>query len=121
MDEDFDYSDPENELEDNFIELANGVGDSTEEFDENIFTDSEDDSFDDDDDRWTFDKEKPKSRFAHTMDSITSCSTIRRNDNLRLLDEKFEKVVDYIDNKKLNSQVSYFRCLLDMKKTKLVL
>ncbi|CAG9863624.1 unnamed protein product [Phyllotreta striolata] len=100
MDDDFDYSDPENELEDNFIELAKGdfITEEGEEEDMNSDFSDECDSFDEEDERWkgAFDKEETKSRFTNY--SITS-SVIRRNENLRLLDEKFEKMfIDYDEN-----------------------
>ncbi|KAG5891996.1 hypothetical protein JTB14_007744 [Gonioctena quinquepunctata] len=95
MDEDFDYSDPENQLEDNFMELANGVS-SNKEF-------SEDEEYFDSDkegsltgSEQSFEKEETKSRFTNY--SMTS-SVIRRNEQLTLLDEKFEKMYAvYEDN-----------------------
>lgn len=98
MDEDFDYSDPENELEDNFIELAQGVA-SDQEFDEddddyNLGSDFEDDEEMDEvgslpGSERTYDEEETKSRF--TSYSMTS-SVMRRNEQLSLLDNRFEKV-----------------------------
>lgn len=96
MDDDFDYSDPENQLEDNFIELANGIA-SDQEFDadEEIEMDS---NFDDEEmdevgslsgSQHSFKEEETKSRFTNY--SMTS-SVMRRNEQLTLLDERFEKV-----------------------------
>lgn len=96
MDDDFDYSDPENQLEDNFIDLAEGVasdqeidGDDqsnfgSEEMDEVGSLDGSDQSFS---------REETRSKF--TTYSMTS-SVMRRNDQLSLLDEKFEKVLNSI-------------------------
>ncbi|XP_049817052.1 protein LTV1 homolog [Aethina tumida] len=105
MDEDFDYSDPENELEDNFIELAQGVA-SDQEFDEddddyNLGSDFEDDEEMDEvgslpGSERTYDEEETKSRF--TSYSMTS-SVMRRNEQLSLLDNRFEKMyADYDEN-----------------------
>lgn len=96
MDDDFDYSDPENELEDNFIELANGIASDQEfEADEEVEMDS---NFDDEEadevsslsgSEQSFNDVETKSRFTNY--SMTS-SVMRRNDQLTLLDERFEKV-----------------------------
>lgn len=96
MDEDFDYDDPENELEDNFIELANAEGieeeDNDAEYsDENCVSDDEerDEVGSLQGSKFSFDEEETKSRF--TQYSMSS-SVIRRNEQLTLLDDKFEKV-----------------------------
>lgn len=104
MDDDFDYDDPDNQLEDNFIELAQGVASDDEfnEIDEDNYVDSDFDDEDMDDvgslggsDR-SFSKEETKSRF--TSYSMTS-SVMRRNDQLTLLDDRFEKMyAGYDDN-----------------------
>lgn len=99
MDEDFDFEDPGNELEDNFIELANAEGSGRE-------MDSRDDDDDDDDmsngnkseddelgslcgPQYTFADEETKSRFTNYS---MSSSVIRRNEHLTLLDDRFEKM-----------------------------
>lgn len=97
MDEDFDYDDPENELEDNFIELANAEG-SEEEYDSDA-DHSDEDSLTEDEERdevgslqgsqFSFNEEETKTRF--TQYSMSS-SVIRRNEQLTLLDDKFERV-----------------------------
>lgn len=91
MDEDFDYDDPENQLEDNFIELANAECSEDEEYDAELG-----DSDEERDEvgslhgsQFSFDEEETKSRF--TQYSMSS-SVIRRNEQLTLLDDKFEKV-----------------------------
>ncbi|EFA07437.1 protein LTV1 homolog [Tribolium castaneum] len=101
MDEDFDYSDPENQLEDNFIELAEGVA-SDQEFDDEFEVESDLGSEERDevgslpDSQLSFNEEETKSRF--TSYSMTS-SVIRRNEQLTLLDDRFEQMyADYDDN-----------------------
>lgn len=95
MDEDFDYSDPENQLEDNFIELADGVA-SDQEFDDEFEMGSDFGSEEMDDvaslpgSQQSFNEEETKSRFTNY--SMTS-SVIRRNEQLTLLDDRFEKVI----------------------------
>lgn len=87
MDEDFDFGNPDNELEDNFIELAEGVA-SDQEFDEEFDEFGSEDA-DDLGSLRSYSDEETKSRF--TTYSMTS-SVIRRNDQLTLLDDRFEKV-----------------------------
>ncbi|KAJ8948130.1 hypothetical protein NQ318_008483 [Aromia moschata] len=96
MDEDFDYSDPENQLEDNFIELANGIasdqgsGESEESELDSDFDDNEMDEIGSlHGSQNSFGDEETKTRFTNY--SITS-SVMRRNDQLTLLDERFEKM-----------------------------
>ena len=93
LDDDFNYDDPDNLLEDNFIELANQEGsddDGSDEFDE------EDEDEDDDvaslDNEMHFEEEETKSRFTNY--SMTS-SVMRRNEQLSLLDSRFERVSIY--------------------------
>ncbi|KAJ8931610.1 hypothetical protein NQ314_015472 [Rhamnusium bicolor] len=93
MDDDFDYSDPQNQLEDNFIELANGIS-SDQEFEDEYELESnfEDEEIDDvsslDGSQKLYAEEETKSKFTNY--SMTS-SVIRRNEQLTLLDERFEK------------------------------
>lgn len=102
MDEDFDYADPENELEDNFIELANDKP-SDDDSDSNCDQKSDFDSnFEEDDEvgsldgpQFTFKEEETKSRFTNYS---MSSSVIRRNEQLTLLDDKFEKVWVYLES-----------------------
>uniref|UniRef100_A0A182ITA9 Protein LTV1 homolog n=1 Tax=Anopheles atroparvus TaxID=41427 RepID=A0A182ITA9_ANOAO len=113
LDEDFDYENPENELEDNFMELAmqEGGGDPSEDdfFDENDeegaeheldsdgmagdYSDEERDGLgplDDD-----YGREETKSRFTEYS---MSSSVIRRNEQLTLLDDRFEKFFEQYDD-----------------------
>lgn len=93
MDEDFDYNDPDNQLEDNIMELLNAEGSDDECDEEDVrsdfgYSDEERDevgSLNDD----MFMDEETKSRF--TEYSLSS-SVIRRNDQLTLLDDRFEQV-----------------------------
>ncbi|XP_048000939.1 protein LTV1 homolog [Leguminivora glycinivorella] len=120
LDEDFDFEDPQNELEDNFIELAMGEGaDDGEEYEE----DDEDadsvsgdsgqafasdlDSDDDTDPQegrrlaaWDSDKHDTKSRFSQYS---MSSSVIRRNQGLTLLDDRFEKMFAEYDDTELGA------------------
>lgn len=104
MDDDFDYDDPENQLEDNFIELAEGVSSTNDYFDENDednyeYSDYNSEGLDDVrslGSEQSFSKEETKSRFTNY--SMTS-SVMRRNDQLTLLDDRFEKMyADYDEN-----------------------
>jgi len=121
LEDDFDFEDPENVLEDDFIKLANDgdleiMDDSkiTEEDKEGLFSDDDDgdnsedysDMDSDDDDNGEgqdklgnlqrrkyadFDEEETKSRFTNYS---MSSSVIRRNEQLTLLDERFEKMYE---------------------------
>lgn len=103
LDDDFDFEDPENQLEDNFIELANAECSDIDE-DEEINSEFDGESSDgnlngeiecEDDEYFCYNKantarsEGQKSRF--TEYSHTSY-TANRNENLKFLDAKFEKV-----------------------------
>ncbi|CAD7088232.1 unnamed protein product [Hermetia illucens] len=111
LDEDFDFEDPENQLEDDFVVQAMGGEDEDDEFDEDEeYEDEEDEEevdFDSDnlgdsdvsdaelEDKLgplmkerRFSDEETKSRFTEYS---MSSSVIRRNEQLNLLDERFEK------------------------------
>ncbi|CAK1543476.1 unnamed protein product [Leptosia nina] len=114
LDEDFDFEDPDNELEDNFIELAMGEGSGDEDVDdeddsmgsdddsnEAFGSDDELDSDDDSQDRarprmaeWS-NKDDTKSRFSQYS---MSSSVIRRNQGLSLLDNRFERMFAEYDD-----------------------
>lgn len=104
MDEDFDFDDPDNQLEDNFIELANAVNSDEDEMDdEDVSSDMGGYSSEEQDEvpslngsEHTFDHEETKSRFTEYS---MSSSVMRRNNQLTLVDERFEKMfADYDDN-----------------------
>lgn len=98
MDEDFDYNDPDNQLEDNFIELANAEGASDDEECSDVGSDFGSDYADEEQDevaslngpQFTFADEETKSRFTEYS---MSSSVMRRNQQLTLLDDRFEKVI----------------------------
>ncbi|KAJ8925295.1 hypothetical protein NQ315_009124 [Exocentrus adspersus] len=98
MDEDFDYSDPENQLEDNFIQLANGGG--YEEIDSNFDDEEVDEVCSLPGSRHSFDDEETKSKFTNYS---MSSSVIRRNEQLTLLDRRFEKAFEEYDGNKIDS------------------
>nr|CAG4646376.1 EOG090X08PQ [Macrothrix elegans] len=119
LDDDFDYEDPENELEDDFMALANATppdGEEESEGDSEDYEDLEDEEEGDeegeeeeDDDSLGdmaeldygpgFDDDK-KSRF--TEYSMTS-SVIRRNKNLTLLDDRFEQLMAQYDDEEMGA------------------
>lgn len=100
MDDDFDYSDPENQLEDNFIEIANAerVGGESEDYDDDESYEDDEADYDSeerdevcslDGPQYSFKDEETKSRFTeYSMSSLV----IKRNEQLTLLDNRFEKV-----------------------------
>ncbi|CAJ1052839.1 protein LTV1 homolog [Xyrichtys novacula] len=123
LDEDFDFDDPDNILEDDFIFKANSasravdVGSGEEE------DDDDDDEWEDTDDEGDFDSEggfsgdadvenggrdrdflfmdeETKSRF--TEYSMTS-SVMRRNEQLTLLDDRFEKFYEQFDDDEIGA------------------
>ncbi|XP_053316853.1 protein LTV1 homolog [Spea bombifrons] len=123
LDDDFDFEDPENQLDDDFVIQANdpssrnknhyGKGDEEwEDMDSDV--DSKEGDFDsdrptsDDDDRgdsgsvngFLFMQEETKSRF--TEYSMTS-SIMRRNEQLTLLDERFEKFYEQFDDDEIGA------------------
>lgn len=93
LDEDFDFADPNNQLEDDFILKANAVDSVTElrqiEEKSDSDTDSTGSVSDSGEDSEEFDEEETKSRFTNY--SITS-SVMRRSKGLQQVDAMFEKV-----------------------------
>lgn len=116
LDEDFNFDDPSNVLEDNFMELAMGGEDGPEEdyFDEEDedgeYSDVDsngaemsDDGGDEERDGLgplAFDREETKSRFTEYS---MSSSVIRRNEQLTLLDDRFEKFFEQYDDPELGA------------------
>ncbi|XP_063773536.1 protein LTV1 homolog [Pseudophryne corroboree] len=120
LDEDFDFDDPENQLEDDFILKANDPAsvDNGQEYggddDEWEDVDSEEDDFDSDgppsdeeerqgDDpmkQFMFMHEETKSRFSQYS---MSSSVMRRNEQLSLLDERFEKFYEQFDDDEIGA------------------
>ncbi|XP_051559912.1 protein LTV1 homolog [Myxocyprinus asiaticus] len=116
MDEDFDFSDPENMLDDDFVIKANdamgNIGGDDDEWED---TDEEDDEEEEQDydstDGLSLDEEggprefmfgdcETKSRF--TEYSLTS-SVMRRNEQLTLLDDRFEKFYEQFDDDEIGA------------------
>lgn len=121
LDDDFDYENPDNILEDDFIVKANTAGgamgtegdDHDDDDDEWEDTDEEDDfdsagDFSSDEDvegggrsrEFLFMNEETKSRF--TEYSMTS-SVMRRNEQLTLLDDRFEKFYEQFDDDEIGA------------------
>ncbi|XP_050450944.1 protein LTV1 homolog [Cataglyphis hispanica] len=124
MDDDFDFDDPENQLEDNFIEMANAgssdcensdgeyeyeLNESRNEYNESDISSEGNMNLDDEeaDDvhslngpQYTFKEEETKSRF--TEYSISS-SVMRRNEQLALLDDKFEQMYAAYDENEIGA------------------
>lgn len=98
LDDDFDYNNPDNELEDNFMEMAAGGDCGYEDDDEYSDIDSNFDENDEDRDELgplrMYVDEETKSRFTEYS---MSSSVIRRNEQLQLLDERFEKFYERYD------------------------
>lgn len=121
MDEDFNFEDPENALEDNFMELANASGASDDDDDDddasiNSDFNMSDDNFDEDvsdgvnsesrDELGSlsgpcqFEDEETKSRFTEYS---MSSSVMRRNQQLSLLDNRFEKIFEEYDDNEIGA------------------
>ncbi|KAK5648696.1 hypothetical protein RI129_003588 [Pyrocoelia pectoralis] len=100
MDEDFDYENPENELEDNFIELANADVSEDVDIDSDLNSEALDEVNSLEDREYTFRDEETKSRFTEYS---MSSSVMRRNDQLTLLDDKFEQMYATYDDTEIGA------------------
>lgn len=114
LDDDFDYENPDNELEDNFMEMANGGAGGMDVLDEEEGEWGSDFSGDDEYDEEgeerdlvrelrnmkRFDGEETKSRFTEYS---MSSSVIRRNEQLSLLDDRFEKFFEMYDEPEIGA------------------
>ncbi|XP_063629480.1 protein LTV1 homolog [Cydia splendana] len=120
LDEDFNFEDPDNELEDNFIELAMGDGngdDGSEDGEDGDSMENDSDQafasdLDSDDDSnpqegrggrmpaWDREQQDTRSRFSQYS---MSSSVIRRNQGLTLLDDRFEKMFLEYDDTELGA------------------
>ena len=116
LDDDIDFDDPENFLEDDFIQLANSENSKNREYfetEQNFESDDEEgwetdsnvssdigsnDLGSDDESNTSFDE--TKSRFTYY--SMTS-SVIRRAEGLKLLDDKFDKIMEEYDEENLGA------------------
>ncbi|KAL4236880.1 Protein ltv1 [Mactra antiquata] len=111
LDDDFDYENPDNQLEDDFIQMANPEGgqghddsdlEEVSDLDSDVAQMSDNDDFDGDfqyGDRMFMDEET-KSRFTNYS---MSSSVIRRNQGLSLLDDKFEKLYEEYDDAEIGA------------------
>ena len=116
LDEDFDFENPDNQLEDDFIEKAmEGAGEADDEFyddDDDDYSDVDsDDLFNEEDDEaddqlgplmreHDFENEEKKSRFTEYS---MSSSVIRRNEQLTLLDDRFEEFFKNYDEPEIGA------------------
>ncbi|XP_057700544.1 protein LTV1 homolog isoform X1 [Corythoichthys intestinalis] len=112
LDEDFDYDDPDNALEDDFIAKANCASGAQPGDDDDSWEDTDDDedgefdsegAFSDDEGNameFPFDEEETRTRF--TEYSMTS-SVMRRNEQLSLLDDRFEKFYEQFDDDEIGA------------------
>uniref|UniRef100_A0A3Q3J748 Protein LTV1 homolog n=1 Tax=Monopterus albus TaxID=43700 RepID=A0A3Q3J748_MONAL len=107
LDDDFNYDDPDNILDDDFIKTTNTFNedddDEWEDTDEEGDFDSEGGLSEDEDDRCgelLFADEETRSRF--TEYSLTS-SVMRRNEQLTLLDDRFEKFYEQFDDDEIGA------------------
>jgi len=111
MDEDFNFDDPDNALDDDFVAFAMGEGggadensdeydgDASDEEEEDWETDSDcmggrsddEEEFDEVPELQAFDEEETRTKFTNYS---MSSSIIRRNKELSLLDDKFERFMD---------------------------
>lgn len=103
LDDDFDFSDEENILEDDFVQLAEGpagnarVGDEdSDSWEDDEDGDEEDvDSVEGSEERFSFTEEETRSRFTNYS---MSSSVIRRSEGLKTLDERFEEMFKQYDD-----------------------
>ncbi|XP_061881992.1 protein LTV1 homolog [Entelurus aequoreus] len=110
LDDDFDYDDPENELEDDFVVQANNASAAVELSDEDEEWEDTDDDEDSDSEgglsedggprEHLFLDEETKSRF--TEYSLTS-SVMRRSEQLTLLDDRFEQMYQQYDDDEIGA------------------
>ncbi|XP_077427220.1 protein LTV1 homolog isoform X2 [Vanacampus margaritifer] len=119
LDEDFDFDDPDNALEDDFVAKANSaecakLRSRHDHDDDDSWEDADDDEDEDEDEdlnsnfsnadgdagEFLFDEEETRTRF--TDYSMTS-SVMRRNEQLSLLDDRFEKFYEQFDDDEIGA------------------
>uniref|UniRef100_A0A3B3Z904 Protein LTV1 homolog n=1 Tax=Periophthalmus magnuspinnatus TaxID=409849 RepID=A0A3B3Z904_9GOBI len=118
LDEDFDFDDPENILDDDFILKANSsdrmafTGADEEDDDDEEWEDTDEEDFESDGGlsdgqiqdggarEFMFEDEETRTRF--TEYSMTS-SVMRRNEQLTLLDDRFEKFYEQFDDDEIGA------------------
>lgn len=98
LDDDFNFEDPDNELEDDFITLANNDGISTENKNEDDGGSASDsDAFDDE---YCDSDEEKKTRFTNYS---MSSSILPRSEILQTLDDRFEKIYEQYDEDEIGA------------------
>lgn len=117
LDDDFDYDNDDNKLDDNFIKMAMGVEGDDEDCDDDSEYSDIDSNFDEDEEDGDdelrdrlgplrgqrfpgFDDEETKSRFTEYS---MSSSVMRRNEQLELLDDRFEKFFERYDEPEIGA------------------
>lgn len=112
LDDDFDFDNPDNQLEDDFIQIANNSNMDEEQDESDLETVSDlgsdvaeisDNDFFDTEYKYgdqMFMDEETKSRFTNYS---MSSSVIRRNQGLALLDDRFEKLYEEYDDAEIGA------------------
>ncbi|EEC05826.1 conserved hypothetical protein [Ixodes scapularis] len=112
LDDDFDFEDEDNELEDDFVKLADGPAqEGIEGIDEGAMEDDNSDDYVTDDEEevgsddgseggFSFAEEEVRSRFTNYS---MSSSVIRRTEGLKTLDERFEQLFEQYDDLELGA------------------
>ncbi|XP_075233270.1 LTV1 ribosome biogenesis factor [Lycorma delicatula] len=119
MDEDFDYDNPDNILQDDFIQIADGVISDDESNKIYMGSDNENDygevdnrsdqmwSSDEEDERYddvgSLDNEDMKSTKSRFTEYSMSSSVIKRNKQLTLLDDRFEQMFASYDENEIGA------------------
>lgn len=122
LDDDYDFENPDNQLDDNFMEIANGGADAIDEDDE-YYDDEEEEEMEEEGDyesdfsgnasdeerdivkelrhakMETFDEEETKTRFTN----YSMSSSVNRNEQLTLLDNRFEEMYKMYDEPEIGS------------------
>lgn len=104
LDEDFDYNDPDNVLDDDFMLKANAPKNGSMEEDDEYGSDedfgSDKADFSDDDGEHMFMDEETKTQFTNYS---VSSSVMRRNEGLTLLDDRFEKLYEQYEDTEIGA------------------
>jgi len=113
LDDDFDFDNPENELEDDFVTMANAGGIDDDDYDEE-FEDS-DGEYDDEADDVLYDMRSNSAKFSdhdnedfddkqsRFTDYSISSSVMRRNAGLTLVDDRFEQMFAEYDDEQMGA------------------
>lgn len=101
LDDDFDFNDPDNMLDDDFMMMANAARDKDDgepEEEDDFGSDFGSDDFSDDEDR--FMEEETKTQFTNYS---MSSSVMRRSEGLTLLDDRFEKLYEQYEDTEIGA------------------